>query len=336
MNPFIHIHPDTFTKDRNNGIGASDIPILCGASDWCSPYELWKQKRGDGENEIDEKLQQLFDAGHYQEPITMHRYLKKDYPDIANSVIIRHAEKGHFSKTAHAQINTRFYHPEHKFMFCHPDLIFNDTNIEVKYSRYSSDFDFDDLTEEGIPFKYYLQVQYQMLCTGLKTSYLVLNYCGLEHYEYGPIPANKDLHSKMEKICFDFWQLVQNNEPPLPTTRSDVKDLFPNKKFLAKTIPEDLEILTILQKDRFNILKKRRAKDEKEQKKIKAIVTALMVDNNVLNTQTGETICKISVSTKDDFVKGIMQLLEDDHPELLKLLKKKELIKEKTTERVYL
>lgn len=32
---------------RNNGIGASDAPIIMGDSPWTTPYELWRMKRGE-------------------------------------------------------------------------------------------------------------------------------------------------------------------------------------------------------------------------------------------------------------------------------------------------
>jgi predicted phage-related endonuclease len=334
MNDFIYINHEDFQKDRHAGIGASDIPILAGASDWTTPYELWKEKRGNGQREISESLQALFEAGHYQEPIAIHKYLKEHDEKLADQVYTKYTKKENFQKTSPVQIFTRFYHKEHPFMFCHPDLIYNNKNIEVKFSRYSSDFDTHDLSEEGIPFKYYLQTQYQMLCTGLTESQLVLNFCGSDFYTYGPIEANEEVQEKLEKLAFDFWQLVINDEPPMPTTRSDVMDLFPDKKMLAKTIPEELEIITILQKDRYNVLKKRCSDAKKEMDRIKATVTSLMIDNNVLQTQDGDQICKISVS-KSEKIKKLSEI-KKDHADIYETLKGKKLIDETITERVYL
>jgi putative phage-type endonuclease len=336
LNPFTYIHPDTFTDTRNTGIGASEIAVLCGASDYATPYEIWKQKIDNTTPEISDELQELFDAGHYQEPIAMHKFLKTRNELIVDLVRTKHAQKDHFNKAFIAQINTRFNHPQYDFMFCHPDLIYNNMNIEVKYAAHkSNEWDFDDLTENGIPLKYYLQVQYQMLCTGIDTSYLVLNYLGYKHYEFGPIFENKQIQAKMEKIAYDFWQLVQSKQPPMPVNRSDVMDMFPNKKFLTKTIPSDLEVLTIMQKDRYNVLKSRITKDKKEQDKIKASISALMTDNNVLQTQEGEIIAKISVSENEKIVREALKKIKSDHLDVYDLMKKKKLIETKTTERFY-
>jgi putative phage-type endonuclease len=336
MNPFTHTHPDTFTDNRNTGIGASEIAVLCGASDYATPYEIWKQKIDKTTPEVSDELQELFDAGHYQEPIAMHKFLKPRNESLANIVQIKHAEKSHFDESCDVQINTRFNHPQYGFMFCHPDLIYNNMNIEVKYAAHkSNEWDFDDLTKNGIPLKYYLQVQYQMLCTGLDTSYLVLNYLGYKHYEFGPIFENKQVQAKMEKIAYDFWQLVQNKQPPMPASRSDVMDMFPDKKFLTKTIPSDLELLTIMQKDRYNVLKARISKAKKEQDKIKASISALMTDNNVLQTQEGEIIAKIIVSEKEGTALKWFDKVKNNHTDIYDLMKKNKLIETKKTERFY-
>jgi predicted phage-related endonuclease len=334
MNPFSHINPDTFTQHRNNGIGASEIAVLAGASEFSTPYMIWKQKAHNVSQIVTPELQKLFDAGHQQEPITLFNFLKTRNEDLANEVLIKHIQKKHFPKKSSTQIFTRFNHPKYDFMYCHPDMVYNNMNIEAKFSQYTKSFDFNDLTEEGIPLNYYIQIQYQMMCTGIKTSALALNYQGGGYYEYIPINPNYDLMEKMTKIAYDFWQLVERKEPPMPETRNDVKDLFPDKTFLSKTVPEELEMLTVMQKDRYNVLKKNISRMKKEQDKIKTVVSALMTDNNVLTTSQGETIAKITVSEGEKL--ETLKVIKSDYPKIYDILKKNDLIKEKKTERFYL
>ena len=87
MNTFTYINHDTWLEDRNKGIGASDIPILCNESNFMTPLDLWDQKINNTQPEIDDELQKLFDAGHDQEPIALYRYLKNQDESLCNHFI---------------------------------------------------------------------------------------------------------------------------------------------------------------------------------------------------------------------------------------------------------
>jgi len=334
MNNFTHINHDKFESSRGTGIGASEISILCGHSTFKTPYELWLEKTGQKKFEPDEELKSLFLSGHHQEPITAYRYFEEQDKKLAESVYMGMITKTPRIKENPIQIYTRFHHKKHDFMYCHPDIIDHDLNVELKYALYSKDFDINDLTESGIPFKYYLQIQYQMLCTGLKKSYLFLNKMGGNFYKFGPIIPNEEVFEQIEKLVYDFWQLVEKKEPPMPESRNDVKSMFPEKKFLAKTIPEDLELITIMQKDRYNIIKEKISKMKKEQDKIKTNISALMTDNNVLQTVEGDIIAKIS-SSKSEKIKALSKI-KKDNPEIYNYLLEKGMIEQKENERMYL
>jgi len=131
MNTFTYLNHNTFVQDRNKGIGASDMPILCKQSTFMTPYELWEQKLGKSTKEIKPDLQKLFDSGHYQEPITIHRYLKEFDIKLADKVMeamilkeplkLGSANKSSIrNKGNGTHIYTEFKHPKYPFMYCHP------------------------------------------------------------------------------------------------------------------------------------------------------------------------------------------------------------------------
>lgn len=329
MNKFTYINHDTWIDERNNGIGASDIPILCGASDFATPLELWEIKTGSKkELEFDDATKKLLQAGKDQEPITLYRFLKNRNVKQDAAFFEYYHDRQQFNHDH--PLFTEFHHPENKFMFCHPDLIYKDgdqyINIEAKYVKHKSDqWNFDDPTENGVPFRYYLQCQYQMMITGLDKTILCCNYLGADHYEF-EFCANKKIFKTLEKLCFDFWHLVQTVQPPMPSNRQDVKKLFPNKNFSALTLPQDIAEDTILQKERYQFLKFRIKEMEKQKKKIATTIQALLSEYNVLQTPEGEQIASIS-EWKEDRIKALSKI-KKENPEIYKYLKRKNVINE--------
>lgn len=336
MNPFTYINHDTWLEDRNKGIGASDISILCGQSTFMTPLELWEQKTKNTQKEVSEDLQKLFDAGHDQEPVTLWKYLKGTYIN-ENIIFDYHLNKRNGTDTSFL-LFTEFHHPSYNFMFAHPDMIYFDgkehINVEAKFIKYKGlEWDFDDLTSNGIPFKYYLQVQFQMMCTGLKKTILIANYQGVDFYEF-EIEANEELFLKLEKICFDFWQLVEKKQPPMPSSRADVRKLFPNKNFKSLSLIGEIESDTVMQKYRFNFLKDKIKKMENEKESIKTNVMSLMTENNVLQTADGEQIARIGISKPSEKILKLSEI-KKEHTNVYKYLKKKDMISETTKETFY-
>jgi len=331
MNKFTYLNHNKWLEERKKGIGASEIAILCGASNWSTPLEIWETKTGKDEKEVSEDLQRLFDTGHEQEPITLYRFLKKRQPELANIVLINHVQNKKIPKKYNCHLFTKFKYND--FMFAHPDMIYEDINVEAKFVQYkSSEWNFEDNTENGIPFKYYLQCQYQMLCTGLKKTILCVNYLGSKHYEF-EFKADEKIFSIFKTLCNDFWKLVENKEPPMPQTRNDVKKLFPNKEFKTITLSGNMEIDTILKKDRFNIVSKRIKKLKSEQEEIKTYVMSLMTNNNILQTSNGEEIAKIIESNSERVI--ALSKIKKDKPEIYKYLQKNNLINKTKSERFY-
>lgn len=333
MNKYTFINQKTFQTDRNNGIGASDIPILCGESKFLTPLELWNQKANNETKEISEDLQKLFTAGNEQEMITLWRFLKSRNDANTNSIFYNHLDNGN-SKTVNYILFTRFQYND--YMFAHPDMVYFDgkkhINVEAKFVKYKGEWDFNDLTENGIPFKYYLQVQYQMLCMGVNETIVCANYQGAENF-YFPVKANKDLFPKFEKICADFWGLVQRKEPPMPQSRSDIKKLFPKRNFKSIIVPEDIEMETMMLKDRYSYLKQKATQIEKEKEKIKSSVMALLTQNDVLQTSEGEQIAKISSYTTER-IKALKKIKEENQ-RIFKYLVRNKMIESSETTKLY-
>jgi predicted phage-related endonuclease len=324
MNKYTHINHDTFQEDRNNGIGASDFAILCLESNFMTPRDLWAIKTEQEKQEISDELQKLFTAGNEQEPVTLWRFLKSVNEKDADKIFETHLNQSTVT-TANSKLFTRFQHND--YMFAHPDMIYFDgkknINVEGKFVKYKGEWDFKDLTEQGLPFKVYLQVQYQMMCTGLNETIVCANYQGAENF-YFPVKANKKFYPKIEKICADFWGLVKRKEPPMPESRKDWKKMFPNRNFKSIILPEELEMETIMMKDRFAYVKQRIKQLETEKDKIKNSVMASMTQNNLIQTADGEQIAKITCWDEEKVLK--LSTIKKEHKRIYKYLLKNDMI----------
>lgn len=335
MNKFTYLNHDTFLQDRKSGIGASEISILCGVNKWKTPLELYYDKIGESTEVISEQTQKLFDAGHENESITLYRFLKKRNRTDTEKISSLLLQKKTLPKKSDCHIYTKFI--KDKIMLCHPDFIYNDFNVELKFVKYKGDewnfnYEGDYGTENDIPFNYYLQCQYQMMITGLDKTILVVNYQGCDHYEF-LILANLELFTTFEKLVADFWKLIENKTPPMPQSRNDVKMLFPNKKFTALTVPSELEVETILYKDRYNYLKEKIKNLDNECDKIKTTVMSLMTNNNILQTSNGERIAKITESESERVM--ALSEIKKDKPNVYKFLIENDAIKKSKSERFY-
>ncbi len=62
----------SWLAERNNGIGASEVAVLLGLSDWASPFSLWAQKTG--KIEVERSDADWLEWGRYMEEPTARRY----------------------------------------------------------------------------------------------------------------------------------------------------------------------------------------------------------------------------------------------------------------------
>jgi predicted phage-related endonuclease len=302
MNPYTYLNPETWRQERHNGIGASDIPILLEKTNFMTSFELWEQKRDKTNREFSEDMQKLIDAGHDQEPITLYKFLQNHNYGDPGKVFDAHR---HGTKFEGFHLFTEFHHPKYPFIFCHPDMIIKLgskwINVEAKYVKHQGyEWNFDNLTEDGIPEKYYYQVQFQMMVTGIKKTIIIVNYQGSDFYEF-EIEAFPECFPAMEKICKDFQKLVENKTPPMPGTFKDSLKLFPDRKGTVLSLTDEIEIQTLIQKDRYSEIKKKISYLKKVQDRIKGDVMSLMGDNNIMQTSDGEQIALYSQKDGDKF-----------------------------------
>lgn len=176
-------------KEREDGIGASEVAAVVGLSPWETPFSLWLRKTGQVPP-LEENV--AMKMGHLLEPVITQLWEE---------------ETGGRAVKASAR-DIIYYDPEHPWRKCTPDRIAYETLpdgkrkkrlLELKSS--SRDFDADDL-----PVYYLAQCQYQMLVTGIHDCELCWLTNG-RYFGHAPVPYDPEfaewLASEVDKFYTD-------------------------------------------------------------------------------------------------------------------------------------
>lgn len=180
---------------RKTGVGASESPILTGASRWGSPVSLWGIKTGRLPDEDTENERMLW--GQRLEPLVAEEYERKTGRELAPwGWLLR-------STTA-------------PFMLATPDYRTEDGwPVEIKTTDASRIKDWKD----GAPPHVVVQCQHQMFVTGTsKASVGVL--VGGNRFMWTDVERDEAVIREVLAACGTFWEHVTKNLPP-PADASD-------------------------------------------------------------------------------------------------------------------
>ncbi|MFO7745441.1 MAG: YqaJ viral recombinase family protein [Psychroflexus sp.] len=172
---------------RRSKIGASDAPVIMGVSPWKTPYQLWEEKLGMGQ-EVRDTESMKFGRETEQE---------------ARWCYEEHMGQEFFPKVV--------IHPDITYMMASLDGVnyFATKAVEIKCANAGD----HELAKNGrIPDKYYPQLQHQLA---------VLNLEAMDYFSYhkgdGQIVRVERDEKYIQKLLEEekkFWEKVQNLEEP--------------------------------------------------------------------------------------------------------------------------
>ena len=205
---------DEWLAARSFGIGASEMPILMGESDWGSNLDIWATKVGeepkeDEDNELKELGRELEDA------------------------ILRITMRRAGVTLAHKGLLVRSL--EHRWCIATPDAI-TDQSEPVEVKNLSFGFS-DDEWQEQIPEKYRIQCHHQMLATrAQRCLFGVLVWGNRIVWEW--VPRDELLIRRIILTGNEFWGYVERREQPPSDGHKNAR------KFLSKraTSEESVEL----------------------------------------------------------------------------------------------
>ena len=256
---------------RGKGIGASEAGTVLGLNPFCTPYQLWRYKKG-----IDPPQQENFamKAGHYLED--------------AVSMFFRDGSGAHIIKASTEDFT--IYDSERPWLRVSPDRTFwrpwakhNEAEksiLECKTTQLTIDPD-------NLPKHWFCQIQMNMGVAEYKDGALAWLTMGRD-FGYRDIEFDKEFYDWMTDQITEYWQrYIVGDEEPAPYTAEDIMIKYP-RHTEGKTVKADTDIMEQL--ERLKILKSEIKPMEAEANEIEGNLKMFFGDAETIVDDLGNTL----------------------------------------------
>lgn len=332
-----------FTEARRRGVGSSDIPTLAGLNRMYgeTTFTLWQDKTG---RKKSDNFGERIHWGHKLEGLILHEWVARRFGvEVADDFYLSYLRDRSFEQF---KIKTECFHPKYRYAMAHADLLTDQSTknndyeviddlpaiIEAKShrglaARRGVDLDYgynpDDQSQDGIPARVFLQVQWQMFCYAVPEAWVVALIDTSDYREYGPIKADPRVQEKCLALADRFWWHVENDREPPPETWGDVCALFPEQTKTTAVVsgtPESEIRAAVLKKKRYSaLIEKYKAKIED----IKNAAGLLIGSNQILTAGNGEVLAQTYNKSKESIA---LSEVKKQAPELEAALRAKGLV----------
>lgn len=226
--------------NRNEYIGSSDAPVIAGVSPWGTPQSLWERKRGlaPSSDELDTPAQRRIKRrGTILEPAVRELCLAglRDYAETQGEDP---------SKVVVVSANTRDTHPEYDFVRAETDSVITwrgeAVAAELKTVSPFARHLWGEPGTDDIPDYYLVQVQHQMMVTGLPCT-VVAALIGFDDLRLHVVHSDPELQGLLLKLELLFWERVQLGYKPEPINVDDINRMY--RRDSGETKEADAEAL---------------------------------------------------------------------------------------------
>ena len=248
-------------KQRQLGIGGSDVAPILGLSKWRTPLDVYNDKTSDT---LDDSDNTSMEWGRRLEPV-----IRQKYADVTGMPVV--------------QPSAMFQSVLHPFMVANVDGIRADgVLVEIKTAR--SGADWGDEGTDQIPEYYLTQVQHYMAVLGADRCDVAVLIGGSDFRIY-TVERDEEIIDMLIDEERKFWDLVVNRTPPAPRTAEEVAATFSSSQKEEREATADVaDALVQMLRVQAQI------KELKEQEDaLKATVTGFMGEADTL-THDGATL----------------------------------------------
>lgn len=214
-------------KDREEGIGGSDVAAIMGESQWSSPRQIWMSKV----KMFDDIVSTQSEAARWGNVLET---------VIANEWALRNGKKW-----IHIPVSIR--HTEHHWMHANIDgfiLSDDETTIEGILEVKTTSVYNKEIWETGpLPFYYICQANWYCGITGVQQYTMVCLVGGQKLYDH-TLPFNPDLFEREFNEAHHFWfdYVLTRTEPPATDVDAQqIAETLEVDETLPPTILEDEE-----------------------------------------------------------------------------------------------
>lgn len=187
-------------KERQKGIGGSDVAAILGMSPWRTPYQVWEEKTTPiDETAAEDDRPALYWGRVLEAPI------RQAYADKTGRTVTKPAEA--------------FVSSKYPFMRANLDRIADDGRV-VEFKTSSKSDGWGEVGTDEIPDYYMTQVQHYLAVTGVKTADVAVLIGGNDFRIY-TVEADEELQALLIERESEFWALVESRTPPDLTSTKD-------------------------------------------------------------------------------------------------------------------
>jgi putative phage-type endonuclease len=192
---------------RRKGIGGSDAAPIMGFSKWKSPFQLYLEKVGEAESQVDNEFAYW---GNQLEEL------------VAKEFTTRTGKKVHRN-------NTILSHKDFPWMIANIDrmIVGEKAILECKTTNA---YNYKEWEDDEIPEAYIIQVQHYMAVTGFQKAYIAC-LIGGNKFVWKQVDRDEELISMIIEAEKTFWvEHVEKRIPP-PIDGSSAAEKFLKEKF---------------------------------------------------------------------------------------------------------
>lgn len=289
-------------KERQRGIGGSDVGAILGINKWKTPFQVYLEKTEEI-TEINEQSEAAYWGDMFEDVVA------KEFARVTGKKVRR--------DTRH------FIHKEHDFMVANIDrrIVGEDAVLECKTANQylAKEWEGDE-----VPASYLLQVQHYLAVTGMKKGYIAV-LIGGQKFVWKEIERDEELISMIIEQEKEFWKMVQDKTPPA-LDGSSAAEKWLNEKYGDKADKTKEVALTSEYKENIDSLNALKAQEKAIKEEIKEIenniklqmeeaekayigtyeiawklVTSNRVDSKLLKSEYADVyskVCKPSISRR--------------------------------------
>lgn len=222
---------DEWLRLRRNTLGSSEIAAAAGLSPWCSPFKLFLDMSGRGQ-EFDEDNDDMW-LGRKMEPVIGEQFARKHNLNVRPADVL-------------------VQHPVHSWATASPDFFIEgslvasqpDQVLEAKNVSYRQMHKWDD---DNVPDEYHCQTIWQMGCCELNAGWIAAFLGGSgRSFVSHPLAYDGEMMDLLLTAGGQFMESLRLDEPP-PALPQDRKLLDSLPRY-AKAIDLNVELVPVFQR----------------------------------------------------------------------------------------
>lgn len=208
--------PEWHEVRRTSCITASETPAIMGLSKWADSLDIYLLKSG---LVAPKDPTPIMEWGTKVEPILRERFISEYGIQVIKPDFMMRSKR-------------------HPWLGCNLDGLNEAENIGAEFKHADSMKDWGESQSQDMPLAYYIQVQQQLLVSGLDVIYLYVRLPFADFRCY-PVTPDKDVQARIAEETCRFWENhVKAGVAPEGKSTESVKKLFPTVQDAEIELPE--------------------------------------------------------------------------------------------------